>query len=181
MKQIFIFVVACSMFFSCSITSEEEKFELIQNIDTVFTLKNYYPDDDDNPNPGYVDISLSMKVYESNQTKILSPDSIPLLKKDVELRKKRVEVIIGNWLSEPFIETIDAKYLVDEFRRYLDDGNDILLKDAEILDLPQIILNRDYNFVINFVIGIPETHKRYRCSYTFDVMGYSIVGFKIED
>ena len=181
MKRILILVVACSLFFSCSNTSQEEEFELIQSVDSVFTLKNYYPEDEDNPNPGYVDISLSMKVYESNQTKILSPDSIPFLKKDVELRKKNVELIIYNWLNEPFIDTIDANYLVDEFRRYLDDGNDILLKNAEILDLPQIILNRDYNFVINFVIGIPETDKRYRCSYIFDVMGYSIVGFKIED
>ena len=181
MKQIIFFVVACSIFFSCSITSQEEKFELIQNVDSVFTLKNYYPEDEDNPNPGYVDISLSMKVYESNQTKVLSPDSIPFLKKDVELRKKKVEIIIDNWLNEPFIDTIDANYLVDEFRLYLNDGNDILLKNAEILDLPQIILNRDYNFVIDFVIGIPETDKRYRCRYTFDVMGYGIVGFKIED
>lgn len=181
MKQIFIFVVACSMFFSCSITSQEEKFELIQNVDSVFTLKNYYLEEEDNPSPEYVDISLSMKVYESNQVKILSPDSIPFLKKDVKLKKKKVELIIDNWLNEPFIDTIDANYLVDEFRRYLDDGNEILLKNAEILDLPQIILNRDYNFVINFIIGIPEMDKRYRCSYTFDVMGYSIVGFKIED
>ena len=183
MKQILILAVTCSLFFSCSNTSPEEKFELIQSVDSVFTLYNYYPKDSQNPNPGYVDISMSMKVYESNQTKTLSPDSIPFLKKDVELRKKKVELIIENWLfHEPFRDTIDTDFMIEEFRRLKEKENDIFLKNAEILAIPQILLNGDYNFVINFIFGIPETEKRYRCSLIIDAIGYGNGGInKIEE
>ena len=183
MKQILILAVTCSLFFSCSNTSSEEKFELIQSVDSVFTLYNYYPKDSQNPNPGYVDISMSMKVYESNQTKTLSPDSIPFLKKDVELRKKKVELIIENWLfHEPFRDTIDTDFMIEEFRRLKEKENDIFLKNAEILAIPQILLNGDYNFVINFIFGIPETEKRYRCSLIIDAIGYGNGGInKIEE
>ena len=183
MKRILILAVTCSLFFSCSNTSPEEKFELIQSVDSVFTLYNYYPKDSQNPNPGYVDISMSMKVYESNQTKTLSPDSIPFLKKDVELRKKKVELIIENWLfHEPFRDTIDTDFMIEEFRRLKEKENDIFLKNAEILAIPQILLNGDYNFVINFIFGIPETEKRYRCSLIIDAIGYGNGGInKIEE
>ena len=183
MKLILILVVACSLFFSCSNTSPEEEFELIQSVDSVFTLYNYYPKDSQNPNPGYVDISMSMKVYESNQTKTLSPDSIPFLKKDVELREKKVELIIENWLfHEPFRDTIDTDFMIEEFRRLKEKENDIFLKNAEILAIPQILLNGDYNFVINFIFGIPETEKRYRCSLIIDAIGYGNGGInKIEE
>lgn len=183
MKQILILAVTCSLFFSCSNTSSEEKFELIQSVDSVFTLYNYYPKDSQNPNPGYVDISMSMRVYESNQTKTLSPDSIPFLKKDVELRKKKVELIIENWLfHEPFRDTIDTDFMIEEFRRLKEKENDIFLKNAEILAIPQILLNGDYNFVINFIFGIPETEKRYRCSLIIDAIGYGNGGInKIEE
>ena len=183
MKRILILAVTCSLFFSCSNTSPEEKFELIQSVDSVFTLYNYYPKDSQNPNPGYVDISMSMKVYESNQTKTLSPDSIPFLKKDVELRGKKVELIIENWLfHEPFRDTIDTDFMIEEFRRLKEKENDIFLKNAEILAIPQILLNGDYNFVINFIFGIPETEKRYRCSLIIDAIGYGNGGInKIEE
>jgi len=183
MKRILILAVTCSLFFSCSNTSPEEKFELIQSVDSVFTLYNYYPKDSQNPNPGYVDISMSMKVYESNQTKTLSPDSIPFLKKDVELREKKVELIIENWLfHEPFRDTIDTDFMIEEFRRLKEKENDIFLKNAEILAIPQILLNGDYNFVINFIFGIPETEKRYRCSLIIDAIGYGNGGInKIEE
>lgn len=183
MKRILILAVTCSLFFSCSNTSQEEKFELILSVDSVFTLYNYYPKDSQNPNPGYVDISMSMKVYESNQTKTLSPDSIPFLKKDVELREKKVELIIENWLfHEPFRDTIDTDFMIEEFRRLKEKENDIFLKNAEILAIPQILLNGDYNFVINFIFGIPETEKRYRCSLIIDAIGYGNGGInKIEE
>ena len=183
MKRILILAVTCSLFFSCSNTSPEEKFELIQSVDSVFTLYNYYPKDSQNPNPGYVDISMSMKVYESNQTKTLSPDSIPFLKKDVELREKKVELIIENWLfHEPFRDTIDTDFMIEEFRRLKEKENDIFLKNAEILAIPQILLNGDYNFVVNFIFGIPETEKRYRCSLIIDAIGYGNGGInKIEE
>ena len=75
MKRILILVVACSLLFSCSNTSPEEKFELIQSVDSVFTLKNYYKEKfNDVSDPDYVNVFLSMKVYESNQVKTLSPE-----------------------------------------------------------------------------------------------------------
>jgi hypothetical protein len=177
MKRILILAVICSLFFSCSNTSSEEKFELIQSVDSVFTLYNYYPKDSQNPNPGYVDISMSMKVYESNQTKTLSPDSIPFLKKDVELRKKKVELIIENWLfHEPFRDTIDVSYLLEEFERLIDDKDPIFLKNAEIIKSPEVFQNGDRNFVVAFFIGIPDTDRIYRCGYVCDVIGYGYIG-----
>lgn len=184
MKQILIFVAACSILFSCSNSSSEEKFELIHSVDSVFTLKNYYKEKfDDVSDPDYVNVSLSMKVYESNQTKILSPDSIPFLNKNVELRKKKVELVMENWLyNDPFKDTIDADYIIEEFRRLKDKENDIFLKNAEILSLPQVLLNGDYNFVINFVFGIPNTDKKYRCSFIIDAIGYGNGGInKLEE
>ena len=184
MKRILILVVACSLLFSCSNTSPEEKFELIQSVDSVFTLKNYYKEKfNDVSDPDYVNVFLSMKVYESNQVKTLSPDSIPFLKKDVELRKKKVELVMENWLyNDPFRDTIDTDFMIEEFRRLKEKENDIFLKNAEILAITQILLNGDYNFVINFIFGIPETEKRYRCSLIIDAIGYGNGGInKIEE
>ena len=178
MKRILILVVAYSLFFSCSNTSQEEEFELTQSMDSVFILKNYYKEKfNDVSDPDYVNVSLSMKVYESNQIKILSPDSIPFLKKNVELRKKKVELVMENWLySEPFRDTIDVRYLLEEFERLIDDKDPIFLKNAEIVKSPEVFQNEDRNFVIAFFIGIPETARIYRCGFVCDVIGYGNIG-----
>lgn len=173
MRQVLYLLLSVCMFFSCSRQTNEKKFELVQTQDTVITLKNYYYEED-RSYPEYVDVSISMKVYEAK--KMFLVDSISFLKKDVDSIEKQVKMDIKWPNIQELSETIDASYIFYEFSTLKSKEDDCFLKNASILNISNICINDDRNFVINFYIGIPETERIYRCSFIIDAVGYSFGG-----
>lgn len=177
MKYFFFWIVFLGTLVSCSLSHTEETYRQIQKIDSVFRLKNYYSLDEDEINsyPEYSDIVLSMKVYESDQETKLMTDSIPFLKGNTMIRKKYIELAIDNWMDYgTFSQRVNAQYLINEFpSSFIGKEDEFFLKNAEILESPHVSSNGDRNFVISFILGIPETDRIYRCSMEIDIMGYS--------
>lgn len=173
MRQVLYLLLFVCIFFSCSRQTNKKKFELVQTKDTVIKLKNYYYEGD-RSYPEYIDVSISMKVYEAK--KVFLADSISFLKQDVDTIEKRVKMDIKWPNIQEFSETMDASYIIDEFSILRSKVGDLFIKNASILDVSEIHVNDDRNFVIDFYLGIPETDEIYRCCYIVDAVGYGYSG-----